>query len=120
MIVAISGSRYFNDYNYISVVLDKLRTIPDLKIHVGDANGVDTCVVNYCINNNIPYQKFVANWYKNGYLDKFEGPRRNAEIIKDAQLLIAFPKNTSKGTRDAIKQASKKGIAIHVIEINRN
>lgn len=117
MIIAISGSRNFNDYNYISLVLDRLVTIPDLKIHVGDANGVDTCVVNYCNINNVPYQKFVANWYKNGYLDRSEGPRRNAEIIKDAQLLVAFPQGISKGTRGAIKQATRKGISVHVIEV---
>lgn len=117
MIVAFSGSRNFYNYNFISIIIGKIQTIPDLKIHVGDATGVDKCVVDYCIANNIPYQKFVANWYKNGYLDRSEGPRRNAEIIKDAQLLIALPQGQSRGTRNAIRQARTKSINVYVIEV---
>lgn len=57
----------------------------------------------------------MANWLKFG---RTAGPIRNQIMIeKGADLVIAFPSETSKGTRDMIKRAEAAGIPVEVHEV---
>lgn len=112
-ILAISGSRHFSDYSYISNILSEYD-LSDCIIHVGDAKGVDSCVRNYCKEHNIPHKIFYADWHKFG---NSAGPIRNQSMICDASHLIAFPSKDSKGTIHAIKYAESLGIYVEIYNI---
>lgn len=111
--VSISGSRHYNDYNYFKSIMDYYKPYIS-HINVGDAKGIDSLTVKYCQNNNIPYNIFVANWDMYG---KAAGPNRNADIIKNTELLIAFPLQDSKGTKDTMNKANNMGIPVHVYQL---
>lgn len=112
MIVSVSGSRDYTDYAYISTTLSQIVALlitqgtPITKIHVGDCRGVDSLVVRYCSEHDIPVQVFPANWS----LGPKAGPIRNKQLITGTNMLVAFPKNNSKGTQSAINIAT----ALHI------
>lgn len=111
--ISISGSRYYNNYEYIKNVLTTYN-LNNKIINIGDAKGVDALVVKYCKENNIKYNIFYANWNKYGLK---AGPIRNEELIKNTELLIAFPEKTSKGTISAINIAKKFNIKVDIYNI---
>lgn len=113
MLVSVSGSRNYNNYDKIKSTLDYYRA-NITHVNVGDARGVDSLVVRYCIENSISYTVFVADWNKYG---KAAGPIRNQDIIKGTFLLIAFPTVDSKGTIHAINYANKIGINVHTYNV---
>uniref|UniRef100_A0A6C0BCN4 Uncharacterized protein n=1 Tax=viral metagenome TaxID=1070528 RepID=A0A6C0BCN4_9ZZZZ len=122
MIISISGSRNYDNYDFIKYALDHYKIE---KINVGDAKGVDSLVVRYCQEKEIPYEIFNVNWNPVdqitgvGSYDKAAGLKRNYEIIKGTELLIAFPSRYSNGTKHAINIASKNfGIPVHYCYID--
>lgn len=113
IIVSVSGSRNFKNYQYIEEVLNWYSPIIS-EINVGDAKGVDSLVTRYCNKYNIKCNIFEADWKTYG---KAAGPIRNNDIISGTQLLLAFKAKDSIGTVDAIKKAFKMGIQVHVFEV---
>ena len=108
--IAISGSRHATDRDYIFSMIERtLDRFSDIThIFVGDCpTGVDKFVLEYCRENNVQNTVFKADWnkYKRG-----AGPRRNEEMLKHADMLLAFPGPDSKGTVNAINIAVRKGI----------
>ncbi len=117
MIIAFSGYRYFNNYEYfLDVMLNfKLKEIPELTVHVGDATGLDSLVVRYCEENNISCIIFKANWKLHRHS---AGPKRNEKMIVDCDLLIAFPSICSKGTLHAISYANRLDKEVKIFKID--
>lgn len=113
MIIAISGSRSYNDYNTFCSILNNYKHIVT-SFQVGDATGVDSMTIRFCKENNIPYVSFKADWKLYG---KGAGPIRNQSIINGSSLLIAIPTHDSKGTLDAIKKAEKLSIRVHRYDV---
>ncbi len=91
-----------------------MNEISDLIIHVGDATGLDSLVIRYCQEHNLKYKIFKARWDLYG---KSAGPKRNEELIKDSNVLIAFPSVESKGTIHAINFAKKLNIQVIIFNI---
>lgn len=113
--ISVSGSRNFTDFKYLVQVLDHYRPIIS-SVKVGDAKGLDSMVIRYCQERQIPYQMLKADWdtYK-----KIDCPIRNADIIAGTSLLLAFPASDSKGTIDAMNKAYISGMTVHVYEFEK-
>jgi hypothetical protein len=82
----------------------------------GDAPGADwgahlaSQSITECAEVRVP-----AQWTTFG---KPAGPRRNAEMLEDYQpdVVLAFPLGESRGTRDCIAQATRRGVEVLVYE----
>ena len=116
MKVAISGSRTFTDRALVEQVIDRLIERGD-HILYGDApNGVDRFAGEYIehrADDIFNYDRYDAEWETYG---KPAGHIRNGWMIHDADMLIAIFADGphTPGTRDAVDQAHRKGIPVHI------
>jgi len=110
MKVIIAGSRNITDYSYIENVI-KESQFEITEIVSGTARGVDSLGENYAVINDIPLKKFPAQWDLYG---KSAGYRRNADMAKYADALIAIWDGKSKGTTHMINEAKKKGLKLYI------
>lgn len=103
MKVIIAGSRYITDYNILLKAIEEaMYENPNLNITevvCGEARGVDTLGKNYALKNKIKVKSFFADWNKYG---KSAGYRRNQEMAKYGDFLIAIWDGNSKGTKHMI------------------
>lgn len=76
--------------------------------------GADYLGEVYANSRGIKINRFPADWHTHG---KKAGPIRNREMAEYATHLIAFPSKDSKGTRNMISHARKRGLRISVREI---
>ena len=128
MICIIAGSRDLENYELIAKA-HKASGFNITKILNGAARGVDKNSTKYAVEQRIPYEEYPAKWHdfsepciikyhKNGNpYNALAGNRRNTEMLKLGQALIAIrkPKNLiSRGTDDMIKQAKAKGIPVFI------
>lgn len=114
-IIGFSGSRNYIDYNKVKSVIEILiNKYNDIIIHVGDCKtGLDKIVKNICIDKNIKYKIFYANWNLYG---KRAGPLRNKKVIENCIELHAFKCSDSLnlGTNSAIRIAESNNITTYI------
>ena len=108
MKVAVIGSRTFKDKERLFAVLSSNNIT---HIISGGAIGADTIAEQWAAANNIPVTIYKPDWEKFG---KSAGFIRNYDIIKDAEMIIAFWDGESKGTEHSLKYANKIGKKIVV------
>lgn len=113
MKIAFSGGRNATIHWWIADTVRKAISSEDeIEILVGDCpTGIDLFVREYCKQAEVTYTVFVADWDNHG---KAAGPIRNAELVKDANILIAFWDGKSKGTLSAITEATKNHIPVKI------
>ena len=104
MIVVITGSRDFNNYEYIK---EKLKMYNISKIISGGARGADKLAEVYSYENNIPIEIYKAQWNKFG---KKAGMIRNVEMLKKCQFAIFFWDGKSSGTKQGIEYCKKNDV----------
>lgn len=107
MKIAVIGSRGLWIEN-----LGKYLPCDTDEIVSGGAAGVDSCAKAYALENNIKLTEFLPQYdkYKRG------APlRRNIEIIKYADEVIAFWDGKSHGTKYVIDNCRKMGKNVNVI-----
>lgn len=106
----IAGSREIVDFNCVlKAVADCGWTITE--VVSGGARGVDTLGEQYAKSFNIPMKRFPADWNQHG---RSAGVIRNREMANYAQALIAIWDGNSRGTKNMIDEASKKGLRVYV------
>lgn len=115
MKLAIVGSRYFENYElFTSVVQDWIEKngTPEVIIS-GACRGADRLAARFAKENNIPLKEFpfISSMGRAG------GPARNTLIVQEATHMIAFPQSDSGGTADSIRKAEKKGIPLLVFQV---
>ena len=109
MKVAVIGSRTFNNYELLKQTLSKL----EISLLVsGGSKGADSLGEQYANANNIPTKIFLPDWNKHG---KSAGMLRNTDIINEAEIVVAFWDQNSKGTLDSINKAEKLGKKLIII-----
>lgn len=113
--VIVAGGRDYENYERVKIVLDEYRKENDnIEIVCGCAKGADSLGDRYAKEHGIPIKYFPADWEKNG---RAAGPIRNSEMLdyagKDG-CLIAFWDGKSRGTRDIVTKAEKKGIEVKI------
>jgi len=116
MNIAVIGSRDFEDYPLLEKVLNRFD------IHLitsGGTKGADSLAEEYAKNKGIEINVIEAKWDDfsepcvikyNQYGKKYNtlaGFKRNQEIIKGVDVVIAFWDGKSPGTRDSIKKAEQ-------------
>lgn len=114
--VAVIGSRSYGltydseseTYNQdLSEVYEFVGSLPgDVTIVSGGARGVDTAAVNAAKKYGLQYKVWEADWRTHG---KAAGFVRNYQIVDDADLVVAFWDNVSRGTRHSIEYAERTG-----------
>lgn len=77
----------------------------------GLSGNVDEMAVQYASHIGVPSTGFEANWKKHG---KAAGPIRNQVMAEYGEALIALWDGESRGTDNMIKEATKRGLPVHV------
>lgn len=112
MYIAIVGSRSFNDYSLMKSecsFIDENDTIVS-----GGAKGADSLAKRLSHNIGCKYLEYPAQWDLYG---KSAGYRRNVDIIKRADVVLAFWDGKSKGTKHSIGLAEQHNRLLKVIEV---
>ena len=110
MKIAVVGSRTYDNREHLFTVLDFVRkTYGDFILVSGGANGADSLSEEWAKENNLKTIIHYPEWTLYG---RGAGPIRNQKIVDDADILIAFWDGKSKGTKNSIYYADKKGIPV--------
>jgi hypothetical protein len=106
----VCGSRVWHDETAIHL---RLALLPNgTSVIHGGARGVDTLADKYAKVLGHDVQVFKADWKTHG---KAAGPIRNNEMLDTCpDVVIAFWDGVSKGTKHAIGEASRRGLAVEV------
>jgi hypothetical protein len=131
MVIAIIGSRTFNNYTLLKEKLAELN-LPVSKVVSGEASGADTLGKNWALKNGIEYQGFPADWDNlevDGAIIKTNkqgkkynskaGFLRNRQIVDNADIVIAFWDMKSSGTKDSLTYAHKIKKRWVIIDISK-
>jgi hypothetical protein len=107
--VAIVGGRDFADLDRVVEDMTSLmasKGFPKTEILCGEARGADTQGRLYGEMLGFTVKSYPAKWNEYG---KSAGYRRNAEMAKDADVVLAYWDGVSKGTKHMIDLTKKKG-----------
>jgi YspA, cpYpsA-related SLOG family len=118
MRILITGDRHWRCDDLAEQIVNRLlvRYGPDLTIIHGGAAGVDNAFDVACRELGIVAEAHLADWRG---LGNTAGPQRNREIVQaGADLCIALHRSleTSKGTKDCVRQALAAGVPVYLIE----
>jgi hypothetical protein len=124
----IAGSRKGVTYEHIQEAM-RLCGFSPTEIVSGVAKGADSFGEQYAHEHGIPVKQFPADW-KNishpdavirtgayGKYDMLAGIRRNHQMGDYADALVAIWDGQSRGTKDMIDYATKKGLNVFVYKI---
>jgi len=106
----VAGSRTIKDKSLVAYVI-KRSGFKITEVVSGRAKGVDTLGEEVAHDLGVSVKPFPANWNKHG---KAAGYIRNQEMADYAEALIAIWDGKSRGTRDMISRAKKKGLKVFV------
>lgn len=88
--------------------------LPNVVIISGGAKGVDTLAEQFAKEFNLKNEIFEADWERFG---RSAGPRRNEEMVKVADGVIAFWDYKSKGTKTTITFSEKYKVDCKIVNI---
>jgi len=112
--VIIAGTRDFNNYPLLCRKLDYfLQNLTNIEIVSGCARGADQMGEKYAQDHGLFIKRFPADWDSNG---KAAGPIRNTQMADYGTHLVAFWDGESKGTKNMIDTAKKKGLDIRILK----
>ena len=110
MKVIIAGGRNITNYSLLLFAIGESE-FEITEVISGMAPGVDTLAIQYATENNLPLREFHADW--NQY-KKAAGPIRNREMANYGEALIAIWDGESRGTKNMIEEATKRGLRVYV------
>ncbi|MEE0914567.1 MAG: SLOG family protein [Ruminococcus sp.] len=106
MKVAVVGSRNLT-INNLGDYLPKDTT----EIVSGGARGIDRCARAYAKSHNIKLTEFLPEYERYG---RSAPLKRNLQIIRYADMVLAFWDGKSQGTRFVIENCKKENVPIKV------
>ena len=109
MKVAVVGSRNLT-INNLGDYLPKDTT----EIVSGGARGIDRCAREYAKSHNIKLTEFLPEYERYG---RSAPLKRNLQIIRYADMVLAFWDGKSHGTRFVIENSKKENIPIKVFTV---
>lgn len=83
-------------------------------VRCGGASGVDTDVYAH-VRDIWEREEWPADWKKHGAA---AGPLRNTAMLSTGDVVLVVAFSGGAGTADCVAQATKKGIAVHVIQFS--
>jgi hypothetical protein len=110
MRVIIAGGRDYNNYDTVVDAIEESGFDIDTVVS-GGARGVDHLGEIYAAEMNIKLVVFEADWETHG---RAAGPIRNRKMAENAAALIAIWDGKSRGTKNMIETATKKGLLVYV------
>lgn len=113
--VIIAGGRDYHDYDKVLEAIAESGFTIDVVVS-GGAKGVDALGERYAAEKNIPLNVFQADWQTNG---RAAGPIRNRKMAENADALIAVWDGQSRGTKNMIETATKKGLLVYVKRVDK-
>lgn len=111
MNVIIAGGRDFNVYGKVAWQANNFPLHIN-EVVCGCAKGADSLGREWAKANNVPYREFPADWEAHG---KRAGYLRNIEMAEYSDALLAFWDGKSKGTKNMIDEALKRGLFVKVV-----
>lgn len=118
MKIVIGGCRTFKEYDvfcaFVNDCLEELQGGEELTFLSGHCAGVDLMAERYAQERGLALEIFPANWAKYG---RAAGPIRNREMVKRADVVIAFWDGASRGTKSLIGYAKECGKALYIKRI---
>ena len=115
MKLAVIGSRSFSSYEWLEQCLLRSFRVADIEAVIsGGARGADALAARFASCHDIPLVILRADWKSHG---KKAGPRRNSEIVAQADAVAAFWDGSSAGTRDTIAKARAAGRRVFVFPL---
>jgi hypothetical protein len=114
MKIAIVGSRTYSD---LKAVRDFVLSLPGgSTVVTGGAKGVDTVAELAALERaDLDVEIYPAEWKRYG---KSAGYRRNFDIVRAADEVVAFWDGTSRGTAHTIRLARAAGIPVRIFRSN--
>jgi len=117
--IIIAGTRSYKNQEFvnkkISHIIKKLSKDNIEFVEGGEPTGVDRRGREFAIEHGFPYKTFEADWDKH---NKAAGPIRNREMAEYGTHLIAFWDGKSRGTKNMINEAEKKGLKMIIIRLD--
>ena len=113
--VIIAGCRDFGNYELLKEKCDYLlqnQKKEDIVIVSGHASGADALGERYAQERGYKLETYPADWQAHG---RAAGPIRNAQMANVANALIAFWDGKSRGTRNMIETATKRGLQVAIV-----
>ena len=118
----IAGSRTFEDRDLFNRVTEEIIDGDErfTVIVEGGASGADTMAREYAEAHDMKYEEFKPDWKQYG---RAAGPKRNDKMIQFIKerngTALYFWDEESKGTKQCIDSAKRKGIEISVWSTKR-
>lgn len=114
--VIIAGTRDFNDYELLKSYCDymlskKVESGEEIVVLSGGASGADALGEQYAKERGYNILHYPAQWDKYG---RRAGPMRNRQMADNADALIAYWDGESRGTKNMIEEAKKRGLMVAV------
>lgn len=118
--IIVAGGRDFNDYKLVEdILIDMWLDIAELgtpsyevEFVLGGAKGADSLGEKFADEYGFDKKMFIPDWKGQG---KKAGILRNHEMGDYATHLVAFWDGKSRGTKDMIDYATRKGLVVKVI-----
>lgn len=113
--VIIAGCRDFADYELLKERCDyclQNQKPEDFFMVSGHASGADALGERYAQERGFELETYPADWKSHG---RAAGPIRNAQMAAVADALIAFWDGKSRGTKNMIDTATKRGLKVAVV-----
>ena len=113
MKVIIAGGRDYHEYETLLEAI-KESQFDITTVVSGGAKGVDALGERYADEMNKELNVFEADWATHR---RAAGPIRNRKMSENAEALIAIWDGQSRGTKNMIETATKKGLLVYVKRI---
>jgi hypothetical protein len=111
MRIAIVGSKSFTRPE---LVMEYVRRLPSGAVIVsGGAPGVDSAAEVAAQGSGRAVLVFDADWQKHG---RRAGPLRNAQIVENADRVVAFWNGRSRGTLNTVVLATEAGLPVEIFD----
>ena len=109
----IAGGREIKDrFHIVKACLEaREEGIIPTEVVSGGATGADFQGEQWAKCASIPVKVFLADWLGYGYA---AGPIRNRQMAAYADALIAVWDGKSRGTKNMIEEATKRGLKVYV------
>ncbi|MCB1865796.1 MAG: DUF2493 domain-containing protein [Chromatiales bacterium] len=109
----IAGSRHCSGIHRLHAALKECGWVPTVVLS-GRAAGADRLGEIWAKSHGVPLELYPANWQEYG---KSAGYRRNVQMARKAEALIALWDGSSPGTKHMIQTATENGLKVYVHRI---
>lgn len=109
----IAGSRVGPRFEHVDLAMRFLGWRPSVVLS-GTAVGGDAAGEAWAAWYGVPVERYPPNWREHG---RSAGMRRNSQMRRNADGLLALWDGFSPGARHMIDEAQRHGLLVHVVRV---